>query len=198
MMKKMLTAGLAALSLLGSGCIFSCNDYVENAEFDLELPKRMPGRVRIGVFKNLSGSDRHIQMRRGDGQVRSLEYQRWRLSPELLLTRCIFGAFEVAADKDDGAPRLNGVIYRFEFDERDNRAHLAVDFIIPDFRAPVSATAADGGLAATRPVTVRCVVSAPVAKSGDVGAARAAAMSECARLAIEKLAAALNDKRTGK
>ena len=117
MMKKLLTVGLAALALLGSGCIFSRNDYVENAEFDLELPKRKSGELRIGVFKNLSGSDRRFLMRRGDGQVVPLEYLRWRLSPELLLQRCIYGAFEVKADNAEKVSRLNAVIYRFEFDE---------------------------------------------------------------------------------
>jgi len=195
-MKKLLTVGLAALALLGSGCIFSRNDYVENSEFDLELPKRMPGKVRIGIFKNLSGSDRRFLMRRGDGQVVPLEYLRWRLSPELMLQRCIYGAFEVAAVSDDDTLRLNAVIYRFEFDERDGKAHLAVDFMIPDFRAPASsAPAHEYNRAHPYPLTVNCDFAVPVKKDGDLAAARAAAMSECARLAIEKLAAAMNDKR---
>lgn len=194
MMKKLLAAGLAALALLGAGCIFSRNDYVENAEFDLELPKRMLGRVRIGVFKNLSGSDRHMLVRRGDGQVVPLEYQRWRLPPELLLLRCIFAAIEVAPDKDNDAAKLNAVIYRFEFDERDGKAHFAVDFPIPNFRDPVSA---EGAAVQPHPVTIRCDEAVAVKDSGDIGAARAAAMSECARRALEKLSAAMNDKRAG-
>ena len=192
MMKKLLTVGLAALALLGAGCVFSRNDYVENAEFDLELPKRQCGVLRLGVFKNLSGSDRRFLMRRGDGQVVPLEYLRWRLSPELLLQRCIYGAFEVKSDNAEKTSRLNAVIYRFEFDERDNKAHLAVDFQIPDFRAPVSAEPASDY---TSPVTVRVDVAVPVKADDDLGAARAAAMSECARLAVEKLSDAMNDKR---
>ena len=131
-MKKLFMCGLAALSLLGAGCVFSRNDYVENAEFDLELPKQALNApaVRIGVFKNLSGSDRRFMVRRGDGQVVTLEYQRWRMSPELLLQRCIYGAFEVKSDNAETASRLNAVIYRFEFDERDDKAHLAVDFTL--------------------------------------------------------------------
>ena len=175
MMKKLLTVGLAVLALLGSGCVFSRNDYVENAEFDLGLPKRQCGVLR-----------------RGDGQVVPLEYLRWRLSPELLLLRCIYGAFEVKSDNAEKTSRLNAVIYRFEFDERDNKAHLAVDFQIPDFRAPVSAEPASDY---TSPVTVRVDVAVPVKTGDDLGAARAAAMSECARLAVEKLSAAMNDKR---
>ena len=194
-MKKLSAIFLAALVLSGTGCVFSRNAYVENAEFDLELPKPVGGKVRLGVFKNLSGSDRRVMMRRGDGQVVSLEYQRWRLSPELLFQRCVYGAFEVAADNAEEVSRLNAVIYRFEFDERDNRAHLAVDFMIPDFRAPRSAAPAaehDAG----RPITVRADVAVPVKDSADLGAARAAAMSECARLAIEKLKFAMTDKRS--
>jgi len=196
MMKKFLTVGLAVLALLGSGCIFSRNDYVENAEFDLELPKRQRGTLRIGVFKNLSGSDRRFLVRGGDGQVMPMEYQRWRLSPELLLQRCIYGAFEVKADNAAKTPRLNAVIYRFEFDKHDNKAHLAVDFMIPDFRAPASAAPAhEHDQAHPYPLTVNCDVAVPVGKGGDLSAARAAAMSECARLAVEKLSAAMNEKR---
>ena len=191
MMKNLFAVGLAVLALLGAGCIFSRNDYVENAEFDLELPKRQCGALRLGVFKNLSGSDRRFLMRRGDGQVVPLEYLRWRLSPELLLQRCIYGAFEVKADNAEKVSRLNAVIYRFEFDERDNKAHLAVDFMIPDFRAPVSIELPSDY---TRPVTVRVDVAAPVRTGDDLGAVRAAAMSECARLAVEKLSAAMNEK----
>lgn len=190
MMKKLLAVGLAALALLGSGCIFSRNDYVEHAEFDLEIPKGVPGQVRIGVFKNLSGSDRHMLVRRGDGQVVPLEYQRWRLSPELLLLRCVLGAFEIAPDKDESVPKLNAVVYRFEFDERDNKAHLAVDFLSPDFRSPTSRQFGQE----PHPVAIRCELAVPVKVSGDLGAARAAAMSECARLAVKKLAVAMNDK----
>ena len=195
MIKQLLAVGLAALSLLGAGCVFSRNDYVENAEFDLELPKPVGGKVRIGVFRNLSGSDRRVLVRRGDGQVVPLEYQRWRLSPELLLQRCIYSAFEVAPENAEGVSRLNATVYRFEFDERANKARLAVDFQIPDFRTP---TSAEYDRERPYPLTVRVDVAVPVKDSDDLGAARAAAMSECARLAVEKLASAMNDKRAGK
>lgn len=191
MMKKLFTAGLAALMLLGTGCILTRNDYVENSEFDLELPKYQGGNLRIGVFKNLSGSDRRLLVRRGDGQVEPLEYQRWLLSPELLLQRCIYAAFDIVPDNAASVPRLNAVIYRFEFDERDGKAHLAVDFTIPDYRDPVSAA---GSKNKPYPRMVRGDFAVPVKKSGDMAAARAAAMSECARLAMEKLAAELNEK----
>ena len=185
-MKKLFACGLAALSLLGAGCVFSRNDYVENAEFDLELPKQELNApaVRVGVFKNLSGSDRRIMVRRGDGQVVPLEYQRWRMSPELLLQRCIYGAFEVKADNAEKTSRLNAVIYRFEFDERDNKAHLSVDFTL--VRHPEGSR------------QVRVDVAVPVRVSDDLGAARAAAMSECARIAVEKLSAAMNAKAVSK
>ena len=196
-MKKLLTAGLAALALLGSGCILTQNDYVENSEFDLELPKHYGEKFRIGVFKNLSGSDRRLLVRRGDGQVEPLEYQRWRLSPELLLQRCIHSAFDIVPDNAESVPRLNAVIYRFEFDERDKKAHLAADFQIPDYRAPASAAPAyEYDQKHPYPLTIRCDVAVPVKNSGDPGAARAAAMSECARLAVEQLRKDINDKRS--
>lgn len=173
---------LAVLALVG-GCFFSRNDYVESEEFDLALPKKAAGpALRVGVFKNLSGSDRRFLIRRGDGQVAALEYQRWRLSPELLLQRCVYGAFDIAPDNDDACPRLNAVVYRFEFDERGNKACLAVDFLLPGVA---------GAAPPNRPLAVRADVAVPVKDSGDLGAARAAAMSECARLAVEKIAAEL-------
>ena len=183
-MKKLFLAAVsAALAALAGGCLFGQNDYVENAEFDLALPKRIAtaGSVRMGVFKNLSGSDRRFLIRRDDGQVVPLEYQRWRLAPELLLQRCVYGAFEVAPDNDESRPRLNAVIYCFEFDEREKQACLAVDLILTN----------SYDAAAARPATARTVraeIAVPVKDSGDLAAARAAAMSECARIAVEKLA----------
>ena len=180
MMKKLLAAGAAALALSGAGCIFGTNDYVANTEFDLALPKNIPGcSVRMGVFKNLSGSDRRFMMRRGDGQVASLEYLRWRMSPELLLQRCVYGAFSVV-EGDNGVPLLNATVYCFEFDEREKTAHLAADFDLLDFSGVCR--------------TVRVDVAVPVKPSEDPGAERAAAMSECARQAVEKLAGALKRK----
>lgn len=184
-MKKI---GLAAISavvaVLVGGCLFSQNTYIDSAEYDLALPKRVFDEpVRIGVFKNLSGSDLRFLLRSGDGQVVPLEYCRWRLSPELLLQRCVYGAFNIAPDNDDARPRLNAVIYRFEFDERENKACLAVDFMLPNNGY--------GTRRPTLPLAVRADVAVPVRDDGDLGAARAAAMSECVRLAVEKLAAEL-------
>ena len=187
-MKTLMLSMLAAAVLLGSGCVFMQNSYVENEEFDLALPKRVAGAktLRMGVFRNLSGSDRRFLIRCGAGQVVPLEYQRWRLSPELLLQRCVYGAFDIAPDNDDARPRLNAVVYRFEFDERDNKACLAIDFLLPNFRNSESAIAARKQ---PGPLTLRVDVAVPVKDSGDLGAARAVAMGECARLAVEKLAA---------
>lgn len=180
-MKKSLSAVALLSLLLAGGCVFTPNTYVENSEFDLKLPKQVKSApIRLGVFKNLSGADQRFMVRRGDGRVVSLEYQRWRLSPELMLMRCMYGAFNVAAQNADGVPQVNAVIYRFEFDE--NAARLAVDFTI-----------AVASIAAVGP-TVRVNVAVPVKASGDSAAARAAAMSECVGLAVDKLAGALNAK----
>lgn len=188
MMKKFLTAALAVTALLGSGCIFSRNDYVENTVFDLDLPKqvRSDARVRVGVFTNLSGSERRFVVRRSDGRVVSLEYQRWRFTPDLLLTRCMYDAFRVSGGDTDPVPQINGVIYRFEFDERENAARLSVDFTL---KFPDGKNNAGSAKAQAKNVTVRADVSVPVKGAEDIAAARAAAMSECVRLAVEKLAA---------
>jgi len=184
MMKKLLVAALAAAALAGSGCIFSKNAYVENSVFDLEPPKpvRKNTRVRLGVFTNLSGSERRFVVRRGDGQVLSQEYQRWRLTPDLLLKRCMYDAFLVSGGDADAIPQITAVIYRFEFDEKGNAARLSVDFTLN--YSGVKSKSGD--------TTVRADVAVPVKNSGDLGAARAAAMSECVRLAVEKLAAELH------
>ena len=176
-MRKLVLAVLAAGTLLGSGCVFMQNSYVENAEFDLELPKpAAPARrIRLGVFKNLSCSDRRFLTRGAEGELSPSEYLRWRMAPELLLQRCMYGAFTVESEGEAAAPLLNAVIYRFEFDARSRTAHLGVDFTL---------RRSGGGR------VVRADVSEPVAK-WDSGAARAAAMNRCAARAVAELAGAL-------
>ena len=178
-MKKILIA--AAALVFAGGCVFTPNAYVDNVEFDLELPRSAsPSPIRLGVFKNLSGSDRRFLMRRGDGQVLPLEYQRWRLSPELMLMRCMYGAFAVQGQESSDVPVVGAVVYRFEFDEREDSAIFSADFILTHFKDSAR--------------TVRIDVSAPVKKSDDPAAARAVAMSECAKQAMDKLAGVLDKK----
>ena len=180
MKKILMSAAFASVLLAAGGCIFTSNPYVENAEFDLELPKlegkASPTPIRLGVFKNLSGSDRRFLVRRGDGQVVPLEYQRWRLSPELMLMRCLYGAFHIRGQEAIDLPQVSAIVYRFEFDERDGKAHFAADFMLthPSLHSAP---------------TVRVDVAVPVQGSDDPAAARAAAMSKCAKLAIDELAA---------
>ena len=67
MKSVLMIAMLVSVLWWGGGCVFTPNAYVENAEFDLELPKRIQSPpIRIGVFKNLSGSDRRFLLRRGE------------------------------------------------------------------------------------------------------------------------------------
>ena len=181
--KTLFAATLASLLLGTAGCIFTSNAYVENEEFDLELPEKVAEvkPIRLGVFKNLSGSDRRFALRREDGQVVSLEYQRWRLSPELMLMRCMYGRFRIWDQESSAALLVSAVLYRFEFDEKENKACLAADFtIMKNQNESIPA--------------VRINVAVPVKDSGDQAAARAKAMSECAAQALDKLAGALKGK----
>ena len=185
MKKFLMSVSFASVLLATGGCIFTENPYVENAEFDLELPKlesKAPQKpIRLGVFKNLSGSDRRFMVRRGDGQVMSLEYQRWRLSPEIMLMRCMYGVFQIRGQEAIDSPQVSVVIYRFEFDDRDGKAHLAADFML---------TTPNSSSLRSAP-TVRVDVAVPVKGSGDPAAARAEAMSKCAELALSELAAGM-------
>ena len=175
-MKYRLVLWLLTAAMFG-GCALTRNAYVENTEFDLELPPRLsPASVlRVGAFKNLSGSDRRFMIRGKDGEICASEYLRWRMAPELMLQRCVYGAFTVQAGNDSAEPMLNAVIYCFEFDERDRSAHLGVDF---------SLTRSGDGR------TVRAVVAEPVG-DWESGAARAAAMGRCVRRAFSELNGAL-------
>ena len=126
------------------------------------------------MFKNLSCSDRRFLIRREDGQLSPLEYMRWRLAPELLLQRCMYGAFTVEPEGEMSAPLLSAVIYRFEFDERDRTARLGIDFTLHGDRWR----------------TVRADFSEPVEQWGS-GASRAAAMNKCVDRALAELKGAL-------
>jgi len=179
MMKVSFVTVLCAAALwLCGGCVLMSNDYVESSDYDLTLPapeKNTPC-IRIGVFKNLSGSDRRFLCRGQDGRMIPLEYQRWLLSPELMLQRCMYGAFCVDPTADDGKlPQVSCILFRFEFDEKERTARLSADFEI---------RRANGSR------TLRVDFSSPV--KGDIaGGAGAMAMSECAKQAISALAGAL-------
>ena len=175
-MKQLMVLAVAAAALLVSGCVLMQNSYVDNSEFDLELarPGAAAPKIRLGVFKNLSCSDRRFLVRMADGQLSVSEYMRWRLAPELLLQRSMYGAFAVEPEGEMSAPLLSAVIYRFEFDERDRSAHIGVDFTLHRDRWR----------------TVRADFAEPV-EDWESGAARAAAMNKCVRRAIAELNGAL-------
>lgn len=175
-MKRLMISALAAASLLAGGCVLMQNSYVDNSEYDLELtrPSASAPKIRVGVFKNLSCSDRRFLIRMADGQLSASEYLRWRLAPELLLQRCMYGAFAVEPDSETSAPLLSAVIYRFEFDERDRSAHMSADFTLHGERWR----------------TVRADFSEPV-EDWNSGAAQAAAMNKCVKRAIAEINGAL-------
>lgn len=81
---------LCALLLpLMAGCALMSTSYVEPAEYDLSVPEKPLPEVRfeLGTFRNLSGSDRRFLYRESDGKMFSDDYNRWLLSPDLMLER---------------------------------------------------------------------------------------------------------------
>ena len=170
----LVAAGVAAVV---AGCVFSQNAYIENSEFELALPAfdRSVKPVTLGVFQNLSGADSRYLCRRRDGQMVKREYQRWMMSPELLLQRCIYSAFTVDPHEVGKLPRIGCLLYRFEFDESGSAAKFSAEFFIDR-----------GG--ERRVVRVDC--SEPL-KGELTGASGAAAMSACVGRALSELKGAL-------
>ena len=160
-----------------TGCIFSQNAYIESSEFDLSLPdfEKAAAPVSLGVFQNLSGADRRYLCRRKDGQMVKEEYLRWLMSPELLLQRCMYGAFSVDPEAADKLPRVSCFLYRFEFDESAGAAKFSAEFLI------------ERGEKRQR---VKVDVSEPL-KGRLTGASGATAMNVCVGRAFAELKGAL-------
>lgn len=173
-----LAAASVGMVFAVAGCIFSQNAYIENSEFDLALPAfdKSATQITLGVFQNLSGSDRRYLRRRRDGQMVKEEYLRWLMAPELMLQRCMYGAFSVDPEgAADQLPRVSCHLYRFEFDDNTVAAKLSAEFFIER----------EG-----KRQVVRVDVSAPV--NGELtGESGAAAMNACAGRAFAELRKAL-------
>ena len=67
-------------------------------------------------------------MRESGDRLSSDEYNRWLLSPELLLQRRIRTELPDPAGEMGKSVRLNATIYRFEFDRARHTAVLSVEF----------------------------------------------------------------------
>ena len=160
-----------------AGCVFSQNAYIENSDFDLALPAfdKTVKSVTLGVFQNLSGADSRYLCRRVDGQMVKQEYLRWTMSPELLLQRCMYGAFAVDPYGNENLQRVGCLLYRFEFDEKTAAAKFSAEFFIER-----------GG----KRRVIRVDETEPV-KGSLSGASGAAAMSVCVDRAFAVLKEAL-------
>ena len=142
-MKRIVTTMLATALLAAAGCALMGPEYVEPAEYDLAQPPAaesasLSAPVRFGVFRNVSGADRRFLIRAEDDRMLTDEYNRWLVSPELLIERRLRAAMpdpeEVRGNSE--VVRLSGTVYRFEFDRRRKRAVVGVNY---------SARLSDGG-----------------------------------------------------
>ena len=142
-MKKVVMTMLTAALFAAAGCALMGPEYVEPAEYDLAQPPSeeiapLPVPVRFGVFRNVSGADRRFLVREENDRMLTDEYNRWLVSPELLIERRLRAAMpdpeEVRGNSE--VVRLSGTVYRFEFDRRRKRAVVGVNY---------SARLSDGG-----------------------------------------------------
>lgn len=124
----------AAALLAAAGCALMGPEYVEPAEYDLAQPVKraepMAAMVRFGVFRNVSGADRRFLIREENNRMLTDEYNRWLVSPELLIERRLRAAMpdpEKQAQLDE-AVRLSGTVYRFEIDRGGRKAVVGVDY----------------------------------------------------------------------
>lgn len=124
----------AAALLAAAGCALMGPEYVEPAEYDLADPvegaRPMAAMVRFGVFRNVSGADRRFLIRAEDDRMLTDEYNRWLVSPELLIERRLRAAMPDPEEIRRGGEtvRLSGTVYRFELDRKRKLAVVGVDY----------------------------------------------------------------------
>lgn len=126
---------LICLALLGSGCFFGQNDFVPPSDYDLAPSGNaaaMAVPVEFGTFRNISGTDRRMAVRRSGSRVEHDEYNRWLLPPEVMMRRLLAGNMPQnnSADAAADAVRVDCVLRRFDFDAAARKAQIAADFRI--------------------------------------------------------------------
>lgn len=164
-----------------AGCALMSTSYVDPAEYDLSVKTNPLREVRfeIGTFRNLSGSDRRFLYREKSGQVISDDYNRWLLSPDLLLERQLQQSLSPDGARASGRSgtfaRIGGTIYRFDFDRDARKAVLSVDYTVRIFsdRKPISSESV--------------TITTEEAIRGNTPAAAAAAMSGCVEQSIARV-----------
>jgi len=177
---KLWICGLLLPLLAGAGCAFMSPGYIEPKEFDLAVASTpLTGvRFQLGTFRNLSGSDRRFLYREKDEQMLSDDYSRWLLTPDLMLERQFHKALfplETRSDGKDRLLRLNGTIYRFEFDRTKRTAILSVDYTVRIFDNRRPAGVSSLSVTTEKPIL------------GDTSASAAAAMSGCVTESVARV-----------
>ncbi len=136
MMKIVTLLTVTAVALLAwtAGCALMGPGYVEPAEYDLADPpeeaRPMAAMVRFGVFRNVSGADRRFLIRAENDRMLTDEYNRWLVSPELLIERRLRAAMPDPAEirRSGETVRLSGTVYRFELNRKRKLAVVGVDY----------------------------------------------------------------------
>ena len=176
-MKRIVTTMLATALLAAAGCALMGPEYVEPAEYDLAQPPAaesasLSAPVRFCVFRNVSGADRRFLIRAEDDRMLTDEYNRWLVSPELLIERRLRAAMPDPEEirRSGETVRLGGTVYRFELDWKRKLAVVGVDY---------SARLSDGAS-----LERNTLCEAPIRDDSPAAAVRA--MSE----AVERSAAA--------
>ncbi len=176
-MKRIVTTMLATALLAAAGCALMGPEYVEPAEYDLAQPPAaesasLSAPVRFGVFRNVSGAVRRFLIRAEDDRMLTDEYNRWLVSPELLIERRLRAAMPDPEEirRSGETVRLGGTVYRFELDRKRKLAVVGVDY---------SARLSDGAS-----LERNTLCEAPIRDDSPAAAVRA--MSE----AVERSAAA--------
>lgn len=170
MNRKLLLSGIFVCLSCFTGCIGSSSETRFFTLGDNGTEQSLPCRVTVSRFRNLSGADRRFLYRCQNNRMQNDEFNRWLLDPELLLERLLRSKLGGAGH---GEVRVRCVITAFEIDTVRNIAVLAGDF-----------TLSCGENIQTFRVREERKFSA---ESGDIAAASADAMNQCASALAGKL-----------
>ena len=175
-----------------TGCALMSTTYVDPVEYDLSTREDPLPEVRfeVGTFRNLSGSDRRFLYREKSCRMIADDYNRWLLSPDLMLERQMYRILspdgERASGRNGTFVRISGTIYRFDFDLSPRQAVLSVDYTVRIFT--------DRKLVGSE----NLAVTTREAIHDDTPDAAAEAMSRCVQHSINRVRAILAETKTGK
>lgn len=127
-MKHILLLILLPTLLLIPGCVFVSEDYIAPATYDFARPEA-ESSVAVNRIKvrNISGADRRFLYRSSNNLVKSDEYNRWLLEPELLIERALCEVFgKRSCDGIEAACRIQ--VFEFDLVRKVSRLKLEVRF----------------------------------------------------------------------